>query len=193
MPSSIQTSSVPLKERFYVYRRVVVHQRTNAAEADQAYWDLKNTPIITMAAPMLIQLGQTIFGALGTWYDVLPPTIYPLPARNQNTLLQVAVSAHFLWTAISGSQTLLDWSTDGGIHYRRTFHTVVDKTDDSSVNEVDLSFAVLVSGTQPQISIQARQYIGLTGISIVGTQTTGWPGIQSSALIVDQGPVAPSG
>jgi hypothetical protein len=170
----------------------VLHQRTNAAQDDQAYWDLKNTPIITVAAPMLIQLDQTIFGALGAWYDVLPPTTYPLPSRAQNTLLQVALSAHFLWTANSGSQTLLDWTTDGGTHYRRTFHTVVDKTDDSSVNEVDLSFAMLVSGTQPKVSIQARQYVGLTGMTMVGKQTTGWPGIQSSALIVDQGPVAPS-
>jgi hypothetical protein len=190
-PAGSSTQSLPLPLRWYKYRNKVLRFRQMGHAGDQAYWDLKNTTIITISAPMLIHLNETVFGALGTWYDVLPPTIYPISQRDQNTILQVSLSAHFLWTANSGSQTLLDWTTDGGTHYRRTFHTVVDRTDDSSVNEADLSFAILVNGTEPQVSIKARQYAGLPGMSIVGTQTTSWPALQSYALIADQGPVAP--
>jgi hypothetical protein len=192
LPAGQSIQDVPLPQRWYKYRGYVLRtQKQRANEGEDAYWDLKNTPVIAIANPMLIQLGETVFAALGTWYDILPPTIYPLPQRDQNTLLEIALSAHCLWTANSGSQTLLDWTVDGGTHYRRTFHTVVDRTDDASVNEADLQFAIVVNGTQPQISIKARQFAGVLGLSIVGTQTTGWPGLQSSALIIDQGPVMP--
>jgi hypothetical protein len=191
-PSGVALEDVPLKQRFYYYRGKVLRFRRAGFDADQAYWDLKNAPITTMAAPMLIKLGETSFGVLGTWYEVLPPTIYPLPPRDQNSLVEVGLSAHFIWTANTGSQTLLDWTTDNGTHFRRTFHAVVDRTDDSSVNEVDLNFAIVVSGTEPQLSIKVRQYIGPTGLTLVGTQTTAWPALQSYVLIADRGPTAAS-
>jgi hypothetical protein len=40
--TSISTAPVALKDRFYVYRNVSTHFRRNAAEFDQAYWDLVN-------------------------------------------------------------------------------------------------------------------------------------------------------
>jgi hypothetical protein len=187
--TSIQTASVPLKDRYYIYRRLVLHQRTSAAEDDQLYWNLKGAVVVTLAAPKLINLPETSLAALSTWYDVLPSTVYPLPAREQPTILQISLSAHFLWTANTGSQTLCDWTLDGGTHYRRTFHTIVDRVDDSSVNECDLSFALEVSGTQPQVNIKARQCTGVLGMKVIGTQSTGWPGLQSYVLITDLGPL----
>ena len=186
---NVVQTDVPLKERFYIYRGVVLHQRINAAKDDQAYWDLKNTPVVTMALPMLISLPQTVFTTLGTWYDVLPPTTYPLPQRDQNTVLQISLGVHLLWTAISGSQALCDWSFDGGAHFDRTLHTVIDKTDDSSVNGTDVTSWIKVSGTNPQIRISARQYAGVLGMTVAGTQTTAWPALQSYAVISDQGPL----
>src|SRR4029077_11307941 len=121
--TSIQVTSPPLKDRYYIYRRLVLHQRTNAAEDDQLYWNLKGAVVVTISPPKLINLPETSFAALSTWYDVLPPTVYPLQSREQPTILQIALSAHFLWTANTGSQTLCDWTLDGGTHYRRTFHT----------------------------------------------------------------------
>jgi hypothetical protein len=142
------------------------------------------------AEPLLIDLPETAFAAVGTWYFVLPNTIYSLPSRTGNTLLEVSIVAKFLWTANSGGQALCDWSTDSGVHFRRTFHTVVNRTDDSSVNDADLVFAVVVSGTSPAVQIQARQYTGPLGMTVAGTQTTAWPQLQSRALIIDQGPLA---
>jgi hypothetical protein len=187
--TTIPVTSVPLKERFYIYRRLVLHQLENAAAADDAYWDLKGAIAVTLAAPKLISLPETALAALNTWYDVLPPTAYPLPTREQPTILQIALSAHFLWTANTGSQTLCDWTLDGGTHYRRTFHTIVDRVDDSSVNECDLTFAFEVSGTQPAINIKSRQCSGILGMKVIGTQSTGWPGLQSYVLITDLGPL----
>jgi hypothetical protein len=179
----------PLKERYYRYRGIVLHERTDAAKDDQTYWDLKGAVVVALAPPKLVSLPETALVVLGTWYDVLPSTSYPLPARQSPSILQISLSAHFLWTANTGSQTLCDWSLDAGAHYRRTFHTIVDRVDDSTVNEVDLQFALQVTGTQPQITIKARQYNGTPGLTVVGTQTTAWPALQSFALIVDQGPL----
>jgi hypothetical protein len=187
--TSIQTASPPLKERFYLYRSLVLHQRTSAAKDDQLYWDLKGATVVTLAAPKVINLPETPFAALNTWYDALPSTVYPLPARDQPTILQIALSAHFLWTANTGSQTLCDWTLDGGTHYRRTFHALVDRVDDSSVNECDLTFAFQVTGTAPVINIKARQSTGILGMTIIGNQTTNWPALQSYVLITDLGPL----
>jgi hypothetical protein len=167
---------------------VVLHQRTGAAEADQAYWALKSQTTTALAQPMLISLPETAFSVLGTWYNVLPPTIFELPPREADSLIQIYLSAHFLWTANTASQSLCDWSADLGQHFYRSFHTVVDKTDDSSVNDTDVNFWVRANGTQPQVSITGRQYTGPLGMTVAGTQTTGWPQLQSYALITDQGP-----
>ena len=40
--TSIPVADVPLKERFYVYRGVVLHQRTSAAHFDDLYWQIKS-------------------------------------------------------------------------------------------------------------------------------------------------------
>jgi hypothetical protein len=139
--------------------------------------------------PVLISLSETDFTVVGTWYNIIPAMIFPLPVRPGNTLLQIAVSLHFIWTAVNNSQALCDWSLDGTTHFRRTFHTIVNKSDNSSVSGVDLVFWQIVSGTSPTVLLQGRQYTGPTLLSVVGLETTAWPALQSYALIVDMGPI----
>jgi hypothetical protein len=39
--TSIQVASSPLKERYYIYRRLVLHQRMGAAKDDDLYHQIK--------------------------------------------------------------------------------------------------------------------------------------------------------
>jgi hypothetical protein len=55
MPAIVESSSVPLKDRFYLYRGKVLHQKKNAADFDQMYWQMAPKP----AAPTLIALNPT--------------------------------------------------------------------------------------------------------------------------------------
>jgi hypothetical protein len=50
--SNISTSDVPLKDRYYIYREKVLHQKKAAADGDAAYWSLLPKP----AAPTVIAL-----------------------------------------------------------------------------------------------------------------------------------------
>jgi len=52
MPATVDTSSVPLKDRFYIYRGTVLHQKKAAADFDQMYWQMVPKP----AAPTVIAL-----------------------------------------------------------------------------------------------------------------------------------------
>jgi hypothetical protein len=52
MPATIDSSSVPLKDRFYIYRGIVLHQKKEAADFDQMYWQMLPKP----AAPTLVAL-----------------------------------------------------------------------------------------------------------------------------------------
>jgi IPT/TIG domain len=52
MPATIDSSSVPLKDRFYIYRGTVLHQKKEAADFDQMYWQMLPKP----AAPTLVAL-----------------------------------------------------------------------------------------------------------------------------------------
>jgi IPT/TIG domain len=52
MPATIDSSSVPLKDRFYIYRGTVLHQKKAAADFDQMYWQMVPKP----AAPTLVAL-----------------------------------------------------------------------------------------------------------------------------------------
>jgi hypothetical protein len=55
MPATVESSSVPLKDRFYLYRGKVLHQKKNAADFDQMYWQMVPKP----AAPTLVALNPT--------------------------------------------------------------------------------------------------------------------------------------
>jgi hypothetical protein len=55
MPATTPTSSVPLKDRFYIYRGKVLHQKKASAEADTLYWSLRPKP----AAPTLSALNPS--------------------------------------------------------------------------------------------------------------------------------------
>jgi hypothetical protein len=52
MSATIDSSSVPLKDRFYIYRGTVLHQKKAAADFDQMYWQMVPKP----AAPTLVAL-----------------------------------------------------------------------------------------------------------------------------------------
>jgi hypothetical protein len=52
MPATIDSSSVPLKDRFYIYRGIVLHQKKESADFDQMYWQMVPKP----AAPTLVAL-----------------------------------------------------------------------------------------------------------------------------------------
>jgi len=45
--TTIPVSDVPLKERYYIYRRYTLHQRTSAATADDLYWQIKGGTVTT--------------------------------------------------------------------------------------------------------------------------------------------------
>jgi hypothetical protein len=53
--ATVDSSSVPLKDRFYLYRQKVLHQKKAAADFDQMYWSLLPKP----AAPTLTALNPT--------------------------------------------------------------------------------------------------------------------------------------
>jgi IPT/TIG domain len=52
MSATVDTSSVPLKDRFYIYRGIVLHQKKESADFDQMYWQMLPKP----AAPTLVSL-----------------------------------------------------------------------------------------------------------------------------------------
>jgi IPT/TIG domain len=52
MSATIDSSSVPLKDRFYIYRGTVLHQKKESADFDQMYWQMVPKP----AAPTLVAL-----------------------------------------------------------------------------------------------------------------------------------------
>jgi hypothetical protein len=140
--------------------------------------------------PLVVPLPYTPLTDLDTWYTILPPTVFPLPPRAGNTLLQISISAHFAWTADTGATALIDWSTDNQKAFHRTLHVIVDKKDDASCNGASLVFWRVVSGTTPTISLLARQYVGPPLISIIGAGDTNWPELVSYVLIADLGPTA---
>ena len=43
--TNIPTSDVPLKQRFYIYREKVLHQKKAAADFDTLYWNLRPKPV----------------------------------------------------------------------------------------------------------------------------------------------------
>jgi hypothetical protein len=55
MPATIDSSSVPLKDRFYVYRGKVLHQKKEAADFDEMYWSMRPKP----AAPTVVALNPS--------------------------------------------------------------------------------------------------------------------------------------
>jgi hypothetical protein len=186
----VPVQSVPLKERYYRYRDYVLHQKTSAAIFDALYWELRGTPSGSRAAPLLVDLKQIDFAALDTWYDIIPATIYNLPREDtEQSLVQIAISLHFVWTAGTG-EGLCDWSSDMQSHFRRTYHKVVNRTDDSSVCGVDLIFWCICQGATPSVQIQGRQVSGPLGLSVVGDDTAAWPALASKALFVDGGPIS---
>jgi IPT/TIG domain len=59
MPATIDSSSVPLKDRFYIYRGTVLHQKKESADFDEMYWNLLPKP----AAPTVIALNPNTASA----------------------------------------------------------------------------------------------------------------------------------
>jgi hypothetical protein len=55
MPATIDSSSVPLKDRFYIYRGIVLHQKKESADFDEMYWSLLPKP----AAPTVVALSPS--------------------------------------------------------------------------------------------------------------------------------------
>src|SRR5262245_908052 len=95
-------------------------------------------------SPTIIALPETILTDLGTWYDVLPPTLYNFPAdRLGDSVLLVAIQLHLLWDAGPNAQALCDWMVDRGNHFARTFHGNLTKQDPSSINGVDPHIAAM--------------------------------------------------
>jgi len=123
------------------------------------------------------------------WYTIVPATTITLPQRPGNSLLQVAARLKLTWTANSNTNGLCDWSIDGGTHFWRTLHVVVNRTDDSSVNDAFVTFWAVVSGTSPSVSIIGRQYTGGQLITVIGAGDPLWPNLASTAVIFDQGPI----
>jgi hypothetical protein len=145
-------------------------------------------PVLNRAQPLVIGLSDVVFPNLGSWIQVLPSTPFPMPSRTGNSIVQIMMNIHMLWTANSGSDAICDWSWDGGVHFIRSLHMLVDKQDDSTVNGINTIFWQLVSGTAPTISITARQVVGITGLSIVGVNNPTWPALGSQVAIIDGGP-----
>ena len=139
--------------------------------------------------PLVIDLHEVAMSAtLDAWVYVLPPVTLNLP-RTTPSLIEVALSLHFSWTANNGSEAYCDWSIDGSNHFRRTYHVILDKKLNTDVNGVDLTFWIQVSGDTPAIAVQGRQHAGPTGMTIVGLETTAYPELQSRAIIFDGGPM----
>jgi hypothetical protein len=44
MPTNTPSSSVPLKDRFYLYRDKVLHQKKGSADFDAMYWQMRPHP-----------------------------------------------------------------------------------------------------------------------------------------------------
>jgi hypothetical protein len=146
---------------------------------------------ITRSDPLLADLPADVtFPNNTAWVTVLTATTFPLPPRPANTLLQVGVNLHLVWSAVNNSQGLLDLSIDGGTHFQRYFLMLVNKADDSSVNDVTMVFFEKVAGLSPSISVVARLYTGPLGLTIVGANNPTWPNLLSQVGIFDMGPVA---
>jgi hypothetical protein len=141
--------------------------------------------------PLEIDLHETDFVTLDAWLYVFGPMQISC-VRSEQTLIQVALSLHFMWTAGAGSQAYCDWSADGTTHYRRTYHSCFTKKTNTDVNDIDLSFWIPVtpdSNLNATIGIQGRQHAGPLGLSVVGLETTAYPEMQSKAIIFDGGPM----
>jgi hypothetical protein len=146
--------------------------------------------VVLNAEPLLIDLPDTSFAALNTWYPVVPSTVFNLP-RSTKSLVMVQIGIHLIWTAGNNSQANCDWSADGQAHFFRSFHMILDRQDDSSVNDVALNFPMIVIGTnQATIGISARQVNGPLGMSVVGANNATWPALGSKAFIYDMGETA---
>ena len=152
---------------------------------------LTQSAVAPRAEPLLVDLPDTSFPDNTTWVPVLPTTVFTLPAaRSGNTLVQIALNLHLTWTAANGLQAICDWSIDGGAHFQRSFHMLVDKQDDSTMNGLDAVFWQVVSGLNPSVSIVGRQPVGVLGLAIVGANNVTWPALASRAVIFDMGPTA---
>ena len=124
------------------------------------------------------------------WYTIMPATSFALPSsRTGNSLLQVSARLKLTWTQGSNNNGLCDWSLDGGAHFWRTLHVVVNRTDDSSVNDAYITFWPIVSGTTPSVTITGRQYTGGTLMTVIGINDPIWPALASTAVIFDMGPL----
>jgi hypothetical protein len=142
-------------------------------------------------SPLVVNLHQVTFTTLDAWVYVLGPMQISV-VRSEQTLIEVALSLHFVWTAGAGSQAYCDWSADNTTHYRRTYHTIFTKKTDTDCNDVDLTFFIPVTPDTNQnatIGIQGRQHAGPLGMSIAGLETTTYPEMQSVAIIFDGGPM----
>ena len=144
---------------------------------------------VTLASATAVDLPDTTFTALGVWYPVVPQTTYQLPPRPANSLLEVIINIHLSWNANSGSQTICDWSIDGGVHFARSFHMLVQKQDNSTLNGIDLSLWQIAQDPSPTIEVVARQVVGNLGLAVVGANNASWPALGSRALILDRGAI----
>jgi hypothetical protein len=146
--------------------------------------------VVLNAEPLVIDLPDTSLAALGTWYPVVPSTVFTLP-RSTKSLVMVQIGIHLIWTAGNNSQANCDWSADGQAHFFRSLHLLLDRTDDSSVNDVMLIFPLIVTGSnQATVGISARQVNGPLGMSVVGANNAAWPALASKCLVYDMGEIA---
>ena len=170
-----------------IRRNVNTNTQNIATNTSDIATNTQNIAALTLAEPLIVNLPDTTFAALNTWYPVLPATTLTLP-RSTKSLVAVMVNPHLIWTAASASQGLCDWSVDGQVHYIRTYHAIVNKADDSSVNDASLTFPMVVTGTNTvTVSIAGRQIAGALGITVIGGTNTTWPALQSKAAIIDLG------
>jgi hypothetical protein len=167
-------------------------KETSARKINQIYYGgsgALSTPADQRANPVEVDLPTTTFNT-ANWYTIMPAASITLPARPGNSLLQVMARLKLTWTQGSNTNGLCDWSIDGGAHFWRTLHVVVNRTDDSSVNDAFLTFWAVVSGTNPSVTITGRQYTGGTLLSVIGLNDPIWPTLASNAVIFDMGPLS---
>jgi hypothetical protein len=140
------------------------------------------------ALPLVIAPPQVVFAALNTWYDVVAPVAFPL-SRTGVSLVCLAASIHFKWTAGNNSEAVCDWSMDAALHYKRTWHKRT--SGDAFIGGVDLNFYMIYSGANPTIRLQGRQVEGPINLTIIPRNDPTYPELESIFSVFDIGPINP--
>ncbi|HET9376414.1 MAG TPA: IPT/TIG domain-containing protein [Chthoniobacterales bacterium] len=97
--------NIPLKERFWLYRDLILHERKNAAEFDRTYWEMKNAPpvIKTISPTTMVKNNPFTLGIGGTGFDgsafVVFGGVAHVTINSSDTILACKIEAFDIATA----------------------------------------------------------------------------------------------